>query len=174
MFFAFFFRLAHFVAFRRERICRLLSERDEINALHVAINVGKFLVAKSWLEITRGAEQQVFSVVAEDRFAGAVPAVRYGGLLLVRDRVNINARHPVLLGTDPGDPLAVRRPVITFDLAVFVLVDGRHSFACDINIPQPLQPIAPQQFLAVGRPFRRVVVGIGAIGDLLGLAFAVL
>src|SRR5215831_18784061 len=86
-FFSLFRGLADFIAFWRERIGSFFRQRNEINALHIAIDVRKFLIAKSWFEIARGGEQQIFSVIAEDRFARAVPAVGNGGLLFVREGV---------------------------------------------------------------------------------------
>ena len=173
-FFSFFRGLADFIALRRERVRGVFRQRNEINALHVAIDIREFLIAKSWFEIARRSEQQIFSVIAEDRFARAVPTVGDGGLLFVRERVQVNARHVVLFGARPGDPLTVGRPVITLDLAEFVLVDLGHRLGRNIDIAQPLQAIAPEQLLAVGRPFRRVVISVAAIRDLLRLAFAVL
>ena len=69
----------------RERVRSLFRQRNEINALHVAIDVREFLITKSWFEIARGSEQQIFSVIAEDRFARPVPAVGNRGLLFVRE-----------------------------------------------------------------------------------------
>ena len=173
-FFSFFRGLADFIAFRRERVCGFFRQRYEINALHVAIDIREFLIAKSWFEIARGSEQQIFSVIAEDRFARTVPTIGDGGPLFVRQRVQVNARHVVFFGARPSNPLTVGRPVITLDLAEFVLVDQGHRLGRNIDIAQPLQAIAPEQLFAVGRPFRRVVVGVAAIRDLLRLAFAVL
>ena len=74
----------------------------------------------------------------------------------------------------PGNPLAVWRPVVGLDFAGFVLGDLRNRFARDIEVAQALQAIAPEQLLAVGRPDRLVVIGVGSFGQLLRLAFAVL
>ena len=144
-FFSFLRSLADFIALRRERIRSVFRQRNEINALHVAIDIREFLIAKSWFEIARRSEQQIFSVIAEDRFARTVPTVGDGGLLFVRERVQVNARHVVLFGTRPGNPLTVGRPVITLDLAEFVLVDLGHGLGRNIDIAQPLQAIAPEQ-----------------------------
>src|SRR5205823_7974054 len=64
--FSLFRGLADFIAFRRERICGVFRQSYEINALHVAIHIREFLIAKSWFEIPSGSEQQIFSVIAED------------------------------------------------------------------------------------------------------------
>src|SRR4030095_5865228 len=74
-FFSFFRGLADFIALWRERVRSVFRQRNEINALHVAIDIREFLIAKSWFEIARGSEQQIFSVIAKDWFARAVPAV---------------------------------------------------------------------------------------------------
>src|SRR5262245_43395428 len=83
--FSLFRGLAHFIALRRERVGSVFRQRNEINALQVAINIREFLIAKSWFEIARGSKQQIFSIVAEDRFPRAVPTVGHRGLLLVRE-----------------------------------------------------------------------------------------
>src|ERR1043166_7615627 len=56
-FFSLFRGLADFIALWRERVSGFFRQRNEINALHVAIHVREFLIAESWFEIARGGEQ---------------------------------------------------------------------------------------------------------------------
>jgi hypothetical protein len=74
----------------------------------------------------------------------------------------------------PGNPLAVGRPVVRLDFAGFVLGHFGDRFARDVEVAQALQAIAPEQLLAVGRPNRLVVIGVGRFGQLLRLALSVL
>ena len=171
---SFFFSLADFIALRGEGVRGFFGKRDEINPLHVAIHVCKLFFAKRRLEIAGRTEQHIFPIVAEDCLARAIPTISDSGLLFVGERVKIDTRHFVLFRARPDDPLTIRRPVVTLDLAVFVLIDQGHRLGCNIDITQSLQPVAPEQLLAVGRPFRRIVIGVGAARDLLWLAFAIL
>ncbi len=172
--FLFLFRLANLITFGRKRVGRFLCQSDEIDALHVAINVCKFFLAEARFEISGGTQQQIFPIVAEDGFAGSVPIIGYGRLLFAGQRVQIDARHAVFLGTRPGDPLAVGRPVVAVDFAPFVLIHQGDRPCGNIDVAQPLQSITPEQLLAVGRPFRGIVIGVRAAGDLDRLALAVL
>src|SRR4029079_5633247 len=85
--FPLFCRLSYFIALWLKRIGSIFRQRYEIHTLHIAVNVREFLIAKSWFEIARGCEHQIFSIIAEDRFARTVPAVSDCGLLFVRERV---------------------------------------------------------------------------------------
>ena len=158
------FRLAYFITFWSERVLRFLGERDQIHALHVAIDIRELFIAKRRFEIAGRAKEQIFSIVTEDRFAGTVPVVGHCGLLFVRERIEINPRQSVFFRTPPCDPLTIRRPIENFDLAPFVLIDLRYRFRSNIDKTQSLQTIAPKQLLAVRRPFRRVVISVGAAG----------
>src|SRR5207248_4994596 len=112
-----------FITLGPERIFRFFRQGHQIDALHVAINVGELFVTERRFEIARRAQKQIFAVIAENWFARAIPIVRDRGLLFARERIKINARKSILLWPSPRDPLTVRRPVENFDLTVFVLID---------------------------------------------------
>ena len=94
--------------------------------------------------------------------------------MVVGSGEEINPWQTVLLWSPPRDPLTVGRPVVSLDLAVLILIDLRHRFRGNIDIKQSLQPIAPKQLLAIGRPQGLVIISVRAARHLLRLALAVL
>src|SRR6266480_5029853 len=100
LFFAFFFlllgafllSLTNFVTAWTKRGLRIFSQSDKVNALHIEINVLKFVLGKGRLEVTPGSEEQIFAVVAKSDVTRTVPFIRHCGPLLIGQRVNVNSR----------------------------------------------------------------------------------
>ena len=156
--------LANFVAPRSERVLSLLCQRHQIDALQVTINISKIRLVEERFEIATRRQHQILAVITEGRVIGRIPFVGDRRRLLVGHRIQINPVTAILFLDCVSDPLAVRRPIVAANFALFALHDLRHSFARHIQRAQPLLAIAPHQFLAIGGPDRGVEVGIGVAG----------
>src|SRR5207249_10117060 len=101
---------------------RVFSQSDEVDALHIEVNVLEFVLGKSRLEVTPGSEEQIFAVITKSYVARSVPFVRHRGLLLIGTGININSRQVIFFRARPGDPLAVGRPIVGLNFAPFILI----------------------------------------------------
>src|SRR5256886_1887628 len=124
---AFLFGLANFVTPRTKWGLRIFGQSDEVDALHIHVNVLKFVLGKGRFKITAGSEKQIFAIIAKGDISRAVPLIRHGCLLLSGNGKNVNASQIILFRARPGDPLAVGRPIVGLNFAPFILVYLRNG-----------------------------------------------
>ena len=157
---------ADLIAARFERGIRLLRKRNQIDPLHILIGVLPLRIAVKGMKIPARGDEKKFAVVAEGGRIGVEPALRRQGAALSGQSEEMDAGFPEILRLGVGDPLRIGRPDILGVLAAGVGRDRGDRLAPDIDVAQALRPVAPKKLLAVGRPNRRVVVGVGAGGEL--------
>ncbi len=129
-----FLGLPYFVAPRSKGILRILGQRHQINARHVAIDLGEILLAEDRLKVAARGQEEIFSVIAKRRIGRRIPVVGHGNRLLLGQRVKVDFGRVVLFRARPGNPLAVRRPIVALDFADWILIDLRDRLARDIDV----------------------------------------
>ena len=140
----------HFVALGRERVLRVLRERDEVDPRHVGVDVLELRLPVRGVEAACGDEEEQLAVGAEDRFRRGEPGVGGRGGLLRFERIEVDALRTFDLGFRIGDPPAVRRPRIVGDLERRGLGDLGRDLRLDVDDVQTLLAIGPHQLPAVG------------------------
>ncbi len=161
----FVFKFHHIVFGFKRRRC-IFGQCHQIHFRHVLVSVVPFRPAIGGIECAGRGEVEIFAVGAEGRITGVEPLVGERRSCSISEIVNVDAADLLKTWAHICQPFAVGRPGVRAELAVVDFLDKRYLFCVDVDNLQAFFLIAPGYFLAVGRPRKAKLVGVGILGEL--------